>query len=60
MRPQAGDADGEEGSERARPASEEEPSDEGEQPKDMGAASHAAQNEAIKRFRAARDRERRL
>ncbi|MFI5349476.1 MAG: S8 family serine peptidase [Elusimicrobiota bacterium] len=55
--PQAGDEDGEEGGAREMRASEEEPSDEGEQPPDPAAASHAAQNAAIKRFNAARERE---
>jgi hypothetical protein len=54
---QAGDGESEEGGARVRRSSEEEPSDEGEQPQDGGESSHAAQNEAIKRFNAARERE---
>ncbi len=52
-----GDEEGEEGGERAGPASDEEPSDEEEQPEDRRAAGQAAQNEAVKRFNAARERE---
>ena len=52
--PQAGDEDGEEG-ERAGGSDEAPPEDEA--PADQGSSGQTAQNEAIKRFNAARERE---